>query len=90
MAIQVLDGSPATIHATFGAVVALGAKTGFDASDIVAIAYNEFGGTETAPKVGAPSDYDANNPDGKNFTVIVEGPGAGCYKSSFVHGQAWR
>ena len=75
--IQVLDGSPATIHATFGAVVKIGAKTGFDASDIVAIAYNEFGGTETAPKVGAPSDYDSNNPDGKNFTVIVEGPGAG-------------
>ena len=75
--IQVLDGSPATIHATFGAVVKIGAKTGFDASDIVAIAYNEFGGTETAPKVGAPSDYDANNPDGKNFTIIVEGPGAG-------------
>ena len=74
--IQILNGSPATIHATFGAVVALGAKTGFDASDITAIAYNEFGGTETAPKVNAPSDYDSDNPDGKNFTIMVDAPGA--------------
>ena len=73
--IQILSESPATIHATFGAVVALGAKTGFDASDITAIAYNEFGGTETAPKVGAPSAYDDKNPDGKNFTVTVSAPG---------------
>ena len=75
--IQIMNGSPAMIHATFGAVVALGAKTGFDASDITAIAYNEFGGTEMAPKVGAPSDYDSDNPDGKNFTIIVEGPSMG-------------
>ena len=75
--IQIMNGSPATIHATFGAVVALGAKTGFDASDITAIAYNEFGGTETAPKVNAPSDYDSDNPDGMNFTIMVDAPGAG-------------
>ena len=56
--IQILSESPATVHAVFGAVVKIGAKTGFDASDIEAIAYNEFGGTETAPTVNAPSDYD--------------------------------
>ena len=74
---HVLAGSPVKINVVFGAVVKLGDKTGFDASDIEAIAYNEFGGTEAAPDVGAPSDYDSNNPDGKNFTLTVATPGDG-------------
>ena len=76
--VQILSGSPATVHVAFGAVVKIGATTGFDASDVEAIAYNEFGGTRgEARRLGRPQAYDSDNPDGKNFTFTVGAPGAG-------------
>ena len=60
------------VRVKFDKVVVTGTEaTSFSASDIEVIAYTDFGGVVTAPTVTEPTDYDANNPDGKNFTITV-------------------
>ena len=73
--IQVTSGSTVAVRVKFDKVVSIGtATTAFSASDITAIAYTDFRGVVTTPTVTEPTVYDANNPDGKNFTITVGAP----------------
>ena len=61
--------------ATTGATVAATNGTQFRWDDLQIIAYNEFGGIETSPGID-PGPTAATTADGKNFTIVLDAPGA--------------
>ena len=65
--VNAADNDDATVAATNG--------TWFKRDDLQVIAYNEFGGIEASPDLD-PGPTAAPTADGKNFTIVLDAPGA--------------
>ena len=72
--VQIRSTQSVKIYVKFDKVVATGTGIKFDLSDFDLVAYNTYGGVETAPTLSALT---ASTPaDGKNFSFTVDAPGS--------------